>query len=143
MPSFSGLWDGVHGDAYLTDFPTSVPTPALTGLARVLFQKRGMFGIAKGLGISTIASRKRVQADRSDLDVIGGMEAWPSRDPDAANRVTIENMGDDVNALENANTVPANVTDLGVLNTTLNHEYAGDSAGSGVTAPPLTGRHPA
>ena len=142
MPAFSGLWDGVHGTAYGGTFPTSEPIPALAGLARVLFQKRGMFGIAKGLGISTITSRKQVQTDRGDLSVIGGMEAWPSRDPDAANKVTIANAGDDVNTLEDANTVPSNGADLHVFNTTLNHTYADDAADSGVTAQALTGRHP-
>lgn len=148
MPSFSGLWDGVHTDPYFTSIdggsgtpPSSVPTPALGGMARVMMQKRGMWGFVGALGRNTYATRKQVQTDRSDLTVRGGYD-YANREDDAANQVTIPNMGDDVNTLEDADRV-SNVsaaTLVATFDTTKNHGYVGDSALNGVTAVPLTER---
>lgn len=145
MPAFSGLWDGVHNEAY-ADRPKAARQPLGRGIVRVLMQKRGMHGHVNALTRNAPATIARVVTDRSDVDVIGGMEAWPSRNPDAANKVTVANLGDELQggtgtALDSVARVPdASADDLvNTYDTTKNSEYAGDDALNGVTAPPLAG----
>lgn len=151
MPAFSGLWDGVHGDPYHTSVdggagtpPSQVPNPSLGGIVRVLMQKRGMFGVVKAITQGTsVASYKRVTADRPDVTVRGGYD-YANRQNDVANQVSIANLGGGATTLENENTVAnASVATLThIFDTTLRQGYVGDSAENGVTADALSELNP-
>lgn len=132
MPTFSGLWDGVHGDAYALD---NVPTPPIAGgLLRVALQKRGLYGFVRGFGRSAPTEIVGVQAQRSNQTLRGGYD-YATRQNDAANEVTVTHLGDDVNTLASL-PAPSDATDADmshVADTTRNNEYANDDANSGVT----------
>lgn len=139
MPAFSGLYDGVHGDGFTALREQSRP-PMLRGLTRVLMQKRGMHGTVHALGRTAPLAISQIDAERGSIDVIGGMEAWPSRDPDAANKVTITNISSHINGAsvsDRASRVPdATEDDLAhSFDTTLREGFVADEAISGVTSP--------
>ena len=140
MPAFSGLYDGVHGDGYAALDVQSRP-PMLRGITRVIMQKRGMHGTVNVLGGGTPDTIAQIDADRGDITVPGTFN-WPARTLDRDMTITnIESHASDSNqdVTETVARVPdASADDLNAsLNTTLNNEYAGDDAISGVTAPPL------
>lgn len=145
MPAFSGLWDGVHGDGYAAMPKADALPPAQRGIVRTLMQGRGMHGHVTALGRNAPASIARVVADRADVVAVGGMEAWPSRDPDAANRVTITNLGDELQG--GAGTAldviarPSNATESDMAHTydtTLRNGHPADAADNGATSPAVT-----
>jgi hypothetical protein len=140
MPSYSGLYDGVFGVPYT---PITNPRPPLTGILRVLLQKRGLYGVARGLGLHTPATVKAVDMDRNDMIVRGGW-TYATRIDDAANRVTITNIGGDVNTLADQAT-PATVSDSTskkrIGDTHLNRSYIKDGSNVGVTATTLAERY--
>lgn len=141
MPAYSGLYDGVFGTPYA---PIAKPVPAISGILRVMLQKRGLYGYARAFGGAAPLTVKGVDADRNDMQVRGGWD-YATRTDDAANKVTITNIGGDINALEDINT-PA-LPDGVALNRTrkvhLNRQYAKDDANLPVTAPALTERYAA
>lgn len=140
MPAFSGLYDGVFHEAYAL---ITNPRPPLSGLARIVNNKRGMAGHVRANGGKAPATVKGVDADRNDMIVRGGW-TYATRSDDAANRVTIKHIGGDVNTLENI-ALPATVADVTALkrtrDTRLNRAYARDEALTGATAPVLAERY--
>lgn len=137
MPAFSGLYDGVHGDGFAALREQSRP-PMLRGITRVLMQKRGMHGTVNALGRDAPDAIAQVDAQRGPISVIGGMEAWPSRDPDAANRVTITNIEPAFSGETVARVPDATEDDLAhSFDTTLREGFPADDADNGVTSPPV------
>lgn len=139
MPAFSGLWDAVHGDGPYA--PTATPSPPVAGgIMRVMMQKRGLYGLARGIGLPGPATVKGVGAELPTLTVRGGYD-YANRQDDAANTVDIVHGGGDVNVLEDI-TMPADMPPEMVekfVATTLNSEYAADEADNGATAEAWSG----
>lgn len=136
MAAFSGLWNGVHGESYPSQ--TLAPHPPLSGLLRVLLQKRGMYGFVRGFGGAAPSTVKGVDRDHDDIQVRGGWD-YATRMDDPLNTVDLNNIGGDVNTLVDI-TMPddASVTDMQrTADTVLNRAYAADRAGTGATAPAL------
>lgn len=144
MPAFSGLWDGIHGEAYSAMPKADANPPQSRGIVRTFMQRQSMHGHVNALGRNSPATIAQTPADRADVDVIGGMEAWPSRNPDAANQVTITNLGDELvggtgTALESrARPADPAAADLAhTYDTTKNEGYPKDDADHGQTAEAL------
>lgn len=168
MAGFSGLVDGTHtfdidtadgtGAGYtaaattgagIAELDSQEKAPPVSGLARVLMQKRGMFGHVGALGRNTIATLKRVQTNRQNQTLRGTFDytKWKADPTDATANVydvTVANLGDDINTPEDASRV-GNATEANmaaVYDTTLNKHYVGDAAATGVTGGDLDGRNP-
>lgn len=142
MPAFSGLWDGIHGENHA--LTSDANPPQSRGIIRTFMQRQSMHGYVNALGQLSPTVKTLTAGDRSDVAVIGGMEAWPSRDPDAGNQVTIENLGDELQggagtALDTrARPADPAAADLAhTFDTTLNEGYAADDANTGQTAEAL------
>lgn len=135
MPAFSGLWDGVHGDTYAS---TQDPSPPMTGMLRVLLQKRGMYGFVRGFGLNAPATVKGVPAARGSVVMNGGYD-YANRQQDAGNQVTVTNLDASVPTLVDR-PMPGDATAqemLRVADTVLNREYAADAAELPTTAEAL------
>lgn len=142
MPAFSGLYDGVFGEPYAA-VPKANPKPPISGIVRVLLQKRGLYGMVRAFGGNAPVTVKAVDAQRNDIAMRGGWD-YATRSDDPANRVTVTNIGGDVNVLEDR-AMPATVADADALQRTtdthLNREYTDDKADLGITAPALPERY--
>lgn len=138
MPAFSGLYDGVFHEPYAL---ISKPRPPISGLLRTALQRRGAYGYVRGFGRNAPATVKGVDVDRNDMTVRGGW-LYSTRTDDPANRVTIANIGGDVNTLADI-TMPATASAADMLlvaDTHLNRAYAADKAGNGVTGTAMAER---
>lgn len=140
MPAFSGLWDGIHGDGYAAMPKANVPA-ILGGIARVVMQKRGMHGFVNAIGQNAPATITQTTGDRSDIAVNGGYD-YANRQQDAANQVTITNLGDPLQgAGGSAGDTVARPPDTSAasldvnVDTLLRNSHAADDADSGVTSP--------
>lgn len=139
MPAFSGLWDGVHGQAYSAMPKSNALPPAQRGIVRVLMQGRGMHGHVSALGRNAPATIAQVNADLNDLAVRGGYD-YANRQEDAGNQVTITNVEQNAVTTTVAETKarPTDATEADMAHTydtTLRNGHPADSAGSGVTSP--------
>ena len=103
---YSGLFEGVHGDAQYTQLVGRAP---MRGLMRVLLQKRGLFGYAKEAGGTVPANRARIDPELPH----GGVRTINSEATQAE--------------------VSAAVMDE-VANTDVNHTYVADLSGNGGAA---------
>lgn len=140
MPSFSGLWDGVHGQAYSAMAKADAKPPQARGIVRTFMQRPSMHGHVNALGRNAPATRAVIDADRADITVPGSM-AWPTRV--VSRNVTVTNSGSHVDGNpvnETVARVPdATATDLvNTYDTTLRNVHPADEANSGVTSPAVT-----
>lgn len=136
MAAFSGLWNGVFGENYSG---IATPQPPISGVLRVLLQKRGLYGYVREFGRNAPDTVKGVEADRDDLEVRGGW-TYATRTDDVANQVTITNIGEAVVDLEDR-TMPPDATAaeaLSVADTLKRVGHPADSANLGVTSPAVT-----
>lgn len=132
MPAYSGLWNGVYGTNYAM---TAVPTPPITGMLRVLMQKRGLYGWVKAMNGHAPANFAQIAADEGSMQVRGGWD-YDTRADDAANKVTITHT---LGGKRTINTVPTLAAPTAgamvqVLDTTLRNGYVADKANNGVTS---------
>jgi hypothetical protein len=71
MPSYSGLWDGEHGEAYAAMPRADALPPHQRGIVRSLMQKRGMHGHVAALGRNSPSSITQVYGDRNTQTIRG------------------------------------------------------------------------
>lgn len=95
MPAFSGLWDGMHGQAYSAMPKADANPPQARGIVRTFMQRQSMHGHVNALGRNAPATVAQVAADRGDIVMNGGYD-YANRQQDAGNQVTVENMGTSV-----------------------------------------------
>lgn len=138
MPSFSGLWDGVHGDGYAAMPKSDALPPVQRGIVRALMQGRGMHGHVNALGRGAPASIAQVDAQLDTVTMRGGYD-YANRQDDPANTVDVTNI--DANAQSNTVTEsksrPADATETDLSNTydtTLRNGHPADMSLSGVTS---------
>jgi hypothetical protein len=140
MPSFSGLWDGVHGDGYAAMPKADAKPPQARGIVRTFMQRPSMHGHVNALGRNSPATRAAIDADRPDITVPGTF-SWPART--LARDVTVTNSashidGADVNE-SHARVPDATAADLvNTYDTTLRNGHPADKADSGVTSPAVS-----
>lgn len=148
MPAFSGLWDGVHGEAYNAMTKSDARPPVLRGIVRALMQGRTMHGHVTALGRNAPSVVARIPGSLTSEDVRGTFDyaKWKA-DPNDATRFVIDyTMTDHGRILVNDGTGSgqpmgsqprvANATEADMAHTydtTLRNGYAGDEAGSGST----------
>lgn len=140
MPAFSGLWDGVHGQAYAAMPKADAKPPQARGIVRTFMQRPSMHGHVNALGRNAPATRAAIDADRPDITVPGTF-TWPART--LARDVTVTNSAshvDGANVNEVHNRVPdATAGDLAnTYDTTLRNGHPRDEAMSGVTSPQVS-----
>ena len=146
MPSYSGLWDGEHGQSYAAMPKQDAAPPFQRGIVRVLMQGRGMHGHVSALGRNSPASIAQVDAAVGDQSLKGtfdyaGWKADPTGD-NTARDVTVTHLGSVEPVTGEVIARVPDATEVDMLNTydtTLNNNYPGDAAGSGVTGPALAG----
>lgn len=135
MPTFSGLWDGVHGEDYSNMPKADALPPFQRGIVRVLMQSRAMHGHVTALGRNAPATIARVDEERGDLTGVRGTFDYATRTDQ--NDMTIDNGGNGGFSGESiARPTDATEADMAhTYDTTLRNGHPADSAGSGVTSP--------
>lgn len=142
MPSFSGLWDGVHGEAYASMTKADAQPPFQRGIVRALMQGRGMHGHVTALGRNAPSSIAQINAQRDGMSVKGTFN-WPERTTDKD--VTITNAQSHtasgrINVSESI-ARPSDATEADMAHTydtTLRNGHPADAAMTGVTSPAVS-----
>lgn len=142
MPAFSGLWDGIHGEAYANRPKSDAQPPFQRGIVRALMQGRGMHGHVTALGRNSPSAIARVDAQRGDITVPGSFDyaSWKIDDTTIAARdVTITNSAPGYSGETIARPTNATVADMAhTYDTTLRNGHPADAANNGVTSPAVT-----
>lgn len=153
MPAFSGLWDGVHGEAY-ADMPKADALPPFQrGIVRSLMQGRAMHGHVTALGRNAPSAIARIPGSLTSEDVRGTFDyaKWKA-DPNDETRFVIDyTMTDHGRILVNdgagsgqpmgSQPRPADATETDMAHTydtTLRNGHPADAAATGVTSPAVT-----
>lgn len=138
MPAYSGLWDGIHGEAYDAMTKADAQPPFQRGIVRVLMQGRGMHGHVNALGRNSPAEIARVDAAMGDLTGVRGTFDYATRTD--LNDMQIDN-GNNGSVGDETIARPADATEADMAHTydtTLRNGHPADAAETGATSPEVS-----
>ena len=142
MSSWSGLYDGEHGQSYAAMPKADALPPFQRGIVRVLMQNRAMHGHVTALGRNAPSFISRVNADRQDIQTRGAYD-YANRQEGTPYDMTNAQVHSDGAFISVAEGIarPADATETDMLHTydtTLRNGHPADAAANGATSPEVS-----